>query len=146
MIFHWIVFISSFIVAVAGGVSKTLDTLQWGWDNTVLANISVAWVIINMVPFGMALGYVEPVLVYSLFFFVPTGLCIFFRGWHLRRAQLIENDCRVCPHCLFSLVGLSDAGTCPECGNDYEMERVRGHWTREYPSLLAPRHQGDTDP
>jgi len=57
MIFHWIVFVSSFIVAVAGGVSKTLDTLQWGWDNTVLANISVAWVIINMVPFGMALGY-----------------------------------------------------------------------------------------
>lgn len=57
VIFHWIVFVSSFIVAVAGGVSKTLDTLQWGWDNTVLANISVAWVIINMVPFGMALGY-----------------------------------------------------------------------------------------
>jgi len=57
MIFHWVVFVSGFIVAVAGGVSKTLDTLQWGWDNTVLANISVAWVIINMVPFGMALGY-----------------------------------------------------------------------------------------
>ena len=57
MIFHWIVFVAGFIVAVAGGVSKTLDTLQWGWDNTVLANISVAWVIINMVPFGMALGY-----------------------------------------------------------------------------------------
>jgi len=57
MIFHWIIFVSGFIVAVAGGVSKTLDTLQWGWDNTVLANISVAWVIINMVPFGMALGY-----------------------------------------------------------------------------------------
>ena len=57
MIFHWVVFVAGFIVAVAGGVSKTLDTLQWGWDNTVLANISVAWVIINMVPFGMALGY-----------------------------------------------------------------------------------------
>jgi len=57
MIFHWVVFVSGFIVAVAGGVSKTLDTLQWGWDNTVLANISVAWVIINMVPFGMTLGY-----------------------------------------------------------------------------------------
>ena len=57
MIFHWVVFVASFIVAVAGGVSKTLDTLQWGWDNTVLANISVAWVLINMVPFGMALGY-----------------------------------------------------------------------------------------
>jgi len=57
MIFHWVIFVSGFIVAVAGGVSKTLDTLQWGWDNTVLANISVAWVIINMVPFGMALGY-----------------------------------------------------------------------------------------
>ena len=91
MIFHWVVFVSGFIVAVAGGVSKTIDTLQWGcgprpcappfprppasctpaplhplappctpscrWDNTVLANISVAWVIINMVPFGMALGY-----------------------------------------------------------------------------------------
>lgn len=57
MIFHWIVFVAGFIVAVAGGVSKTLDTLQWGWDNTVLANISVAWVIINMIPFGMALGY-----------------------------------------------------------------------------------------
>ena len=57
LIFHWFVFIASFIVAVAGGVSKTLDTLQWGWDNTVLANISVAWVLINMVPFGMALGY-----------------------------------------------------------------------------------------
>ena len=49
LIFHWIIFVSGFIVAVAGGVSKTLDTLQWGWDNTVLANISVAWVIINMV-------------------------------------------------------------------------------------------------
>ena len=57
LIFHWVVFVASFIVAVAGGVSKTLDTLQWGWDNTVLANISVAWVLINMVPFGMALGY-----------------------------------------------------------------------------------------
>ena len=30
MIFHWVVFVSGFIVAVAGGVSKTLDTLQWG--------------------------------------------------------------------------------------------------------------------
>jgi hypothetical protein len=57
LIFHWMMFVVSFIVAIAGGVSKTLDTLQWGWDNTVLANISVAWVIINMVPFGMALGY-----------------------------------------------------------------------------------------
>ena len=38
MIFHWVIFVSGFIVAVAGGVSKTLDTLQWGWDNTVLAN------------------------------------------------------------------------------------------------------------
>ena len=57
MIFHWVIFVSGFIVAVAGGVSKTLDTLQWGWDNTVLANISVAWVLINMVPFAMALGY-----------------------------------------------------------------------------------------
>ena len=57
MLFHWIIFVTGFIVAIAGGVSKTLDTLQWGWDNTVLANISVAWVIINMVPFGMALGY-----------------------------------------------------------------------------------------
>ena len=28
MIFHWVVFVASFIVAVAGGVSKTLDTLQ----------------------------------------------------------------------------------------------------------------------
>ena len=55
--FHWGIFVISFIVAVAGGVSKTLDTLQWGWDNTVLANVSVAWVVINMVPFGMALGY-----------------------------------------------------------------------------------------
>jgi len=42
MIFHWVVFVAGFIVAVAGGVSKTLDTLQWGWDNTVLANISGA--------------------------------------------------------------------------------------------------------
>lgn len=57
MKFHWLVFVSCFIVAVAGGVSKTLDTLQWGWANTVLANVSVAWVVINMVPFGMALGY-----------------------------------------------------------------------------------------
>mmetsp|Transcript_2380 Transcript_2380/g.6807 ORF Transcript_2380/g.6807 Transcript_2380/m.6807 type:complete len:636 (+) Transcript_2380:1568-3475(+) len=57
MKFHWLIFVSCFIVAVAGGVSKTLDTLQWGWDNTVLANVSVAWVVINMVPFGMALGY-----------------------------------------------------------------------------------------
>jgi hypothetical protein len=57
MKFHWAVLSLSVVVAVAGGISKTLDTLQWGWDNTVLANISVAWVIINSVPFAMALGY-----------------------------------------------------------------------------------------
>lgn len=50
LIFHWVVFVAGFIVAVAGGVSKTLDTLQWGWDNTVLANISGASVLFHAMP------------------------------------------------------------------------------------------------
>ncbi len=45
-----------------------------------------------------------------------------------RMAMLVRSDWRRCLYCFFDLHGLKYQGTCPECGEAYDAERVRRVW------------------
>jgi hypothetical protein len=45
-----------------------------------------------------------------------------------RLAILIRSDWSRCLYCFFDLRGLTHKGDCPECGQRYEIERVRRTW------------------
>jgi hypothetical protein len=47
------------------------------------------------------------------------------------RARLAESDWRRCLHCFFDLRGLPAHGMCPECGEAYEIDKVREEWMKE---------------
>ena len=58
-------------------------------------------------------------------------------GWHWyrgrrRAADLRACDWKRCERCFFDLRGLSDAGKCPECGEDYMIWKVRRNWRELY--------------
>ncbi|GAB4385217.1 MAG: hypothetical protein Kow0022_10280 [Phycisphaerales bacterium] len=42
--------------------------------------------------------------------------------------ELHENDGRFCLKCGYNLADSPDAGHCPECGVEYEIEAVRNSW------------------
>jgi hypothetical protein len=43
-------------------------------------------------------------------------------------ARLRAADWLLCPHCLYDLGGLDEAGACPECGHAYTHEGVASRW------------------
>ena len=61
------------------------------------------------------------------------------------KRRVRERRGRLCTACLFPLEGLGDAGTCPECGTDYDIASTIESWKRDLamhkdPALSA----GDT--
>ena len=58
---------------------------------------------------------------------IGTPVYLILRSRTLR-ARLQSMEGRICPGCGQSLVGLGDEGTCPECGVDFEIGKVRKRW------------------
>lgn len=47
------------------------------------------------------------------------------------KRRVREHGGRLCTACLFPLKGLGDAGTCPECGTDYDIASTIESWKRD---------------
>ena len=88
----------------------------------------IAWVALRGplgVPRGFAYRYGALVLVAVPFVVLwPWWL---FRTRHIRRA-LLESRGRLCTHCAYDISTLAPAGTCPECGGDYDVEQDKPLW------------------
>ncbi|MCC7389753.1 MAG: hypothetical protein IT431_13405 [Phycisphaerales bacterium] len=101
----------------------------WLLGLTVLfAVAAVAWVVLRGplgVPRGFAYRFGALVLVAAPFVVVwPLWL---LRTRHIRRA-LVRSEGRLCTHCAYDVSTLSPAGTCPECGGLYDIEKDRVVW------------------
>ena len=63
-----------------------------------------------------------------------TPACIIFPlGWWLRRGivrEWHEASGRLCTHCAYNVSTLAAAGTCPECGGEYDSQADAATWTK----------------
>lgn len=50
------------------------------------------------------------------------------RGWRRFRRAYSASGGRLCTGCGHTLVGLGDSGTCPECGQPFDLPRDRAAW------------------
>lgn len=55
------------------------------------------------------------------------------RARNATRRSLVQHDYKLCTTCGYCLEGLAEAGTCPECGEEYDLEETRAAWQRSCP-------------
>lgn len=120
--------------------------------STVMGLGAVAWVVLREplgVPRGFAYRYgalflgLPPVVV-----LLPLWL---FRTRSIRKA-LLKSEGRLCTHCAYNVSALAAAGTCPECGNPFDIEKDKVLWEavgarygdEGEPKATAPR-SGEND-
>lgn len=48
------------------------------------------------------------------------------------RKHFMDPNALPCPRCLYDLSGVSLSGNCPECGVQYDAERVIEHWSGKH--------------
>jgi hypothetical protein len=81
-----------------------------------------------------------PVLSLPSIFFLLIGLVLLgisaLRMVDQKRARIAiwkevrDSEFRMCLKCAYRLIGLSDCGLCPECGEMYEMKELNQTWCR----------------
>lgn len=60
--------------------------------------------------------------------FQTVGTVLWVR-WNRRVSRDVQvHRGRVCLHCLYPLVQLSNRGNCPECGKPYDIAEVQAEW------------------
>lgn len=117
----------------------TKTTRRWLTGNIVC--IALGFVLLTLKIHGGAM--------WSAFFWIPLiGACavipITLGAWLTvrHRRQLVsawyKSDGRLCPSCAYDVSPLSPTGTCPECGNAYDIDRDASMW-REV-GLRRPHH------
>lgn len=71
------------------------------------------------------------------FFFISVLIWIGAHG--SARRYYARNEFRFCPFCRYSLKGVPDEGTCPECGESYKIHLVQRIWQRQFPRWRRQR-------
>lgn len=88
----------------------------------------IAWVLLRGplgVPRGFAYRYGALVLVAVPFVIIwPLWM---LRTRHIHRA-LLRSEGRLCTHCAYDVSTIARAGTCPECGKPYDIEKDKPLW------------------
>ncbi len=102
--------VSTVAVLVSGGAFITVHLL-------LPLELSTASWIVHVVALG--------------FFLITPPIWIGAHGSARRRYA--KNEFRFCPFCRYSLKGVPDEGTCPECGESYKIHLVQRIWQRQFP-------------
>jgi|ERR1043166_3829953 hypothetical protein len=63
--------------------------------------------------------------------------------FHRMRRELTVYDFCVCLNCGYSLKGLPERHTCPECGRDFQIDEVRSAWKYWIRHRRLPRAASD---
>lgn len=114
---------------------------------------SIAWVVLRGplgAPRGLAHRYGALALV-AVPFFVVWPLWM-LRTRHIRRA-LLRSGGRLCTHCAYDVSALAPEGTCPECGELYDIRKDKPLWEsvgarygdEDEPATNGPSHHTGAD-
>ncbi len=100
----------------------------------VIACAIFTWVVFGVFSFGFALadsGIIPTVGLYVLAWLILGG-SITFHGLAIRRLRrtLAANAFQLCTQCRHPLRGLADVGSCPECGENFDIQIVCTTWRR----------------
>ena len=66
----------------------------------------------------MGFGFAPALIIYPVGYLVQRRT---IREWHRTRGRL-------CARCGYDLTSLPDTGTCPECGNNYDLDEDAAMW------------------
>jgi len=87
-----------------------------------------------------------PLFALFLLIFIPLGLLASIlytrrldRTIKSTYERAVQEGYRICAYCLYSLHGLPDEGTCPECGVSYSLEKQPALWDEIKPEKKKPR-------
>lgn len=112
----------------------------WVGVSVCCAVAAIAWLILRKplgVPRGFAYRFGSLILgLTPLLVLTPLWL---LRTRHIRRA-LLESAGRLCTHCAYNVSTLEPAGTCPECGKPYDIEKDKPLW-----EAVGARYEDDRD-
>jgi len=96
--------------------------------STIFVLAPVVWVLLRG-PLGIPRGFAYR---YGALVMVAVPLVIIWPLWMLRtrhiRRGLLESEGRLCTHCAYNVSSLPPSGTCPECGNLYDIETDKVLW------------------
>lgn len=89
---------------------------------------AIAWVVLRE-PLGVPRGFAYR---YGALFVGLPPVVVLLPWWWLRtrwiRRALLESQGRLCTHCAYDVSTLDPAGTCPECGKPYDIEKDKVLW------------------
>ena len=89
---------------------------------------AVAWAVLRK-PLGVPRGFAYR---YGAMVLGLLPILVIFPWWSFRtrsiRRALLASEGRLCTHCAYDVSALAAAGTCPECGKPYDIEKDKVLW------------------
>jgi hypothetical protein len=108
--------------------------------STFMGLAAVAWVVLRG-PLGVPRGFAYR---YGALFLGLPPIIVLWPWWLFRtrsiRKALLESEGRLCTHCAYDVSTLEPAGTCPECGKPYDIEKDKPLW-----EAVGARYEDDRD-
>lgn len=114
----------------------------WVSSAALFMLLAVVWLVLRG-PLGLPRGGFFRVLPLTL---ILIPFVVFLPLWHWRvrrlRRALFASRFRLCTHCAYDLSANAQAGTCPECGHEYDAVRDVARWEQTGAPYAEPRPKG----